>query len=169
VAEISLSLVLLVGAGLLMRSFVRLAAVDVGFDPRGLAVVPIRLPQATYPDPERVARFFQDAIERVRQLPGVTAVAAVTSAPFAGNNPGLTYTLPDRPLGANERAPDADYRVITPGDIRTIGARLMAGPACTAQERAGAPNVLMVSESLARQTWPTDNPIGRQLRLGGAV
>ena len=120
IAEVSLSLILLVGAGLLIQSFLRLRSVDMGFDARGLAVVPIRLPDATS-DPERAARYFADALNRVRQLRGVASAAAVSVAPFAGNNPGLTYTLPDRPIGAGERVPDADYRVITPGYIPHAG------------------------------------------------
>ena len=94
VAEVSLSLVLLVGAGLLMRSFVRLQAVDLGFDARGVAVAPIRLPEAAVSRlGEAWRRFYSDAIEHVRRIPGVTSVAAVNSAPFAGPNPGLTYTV----------------------------------------------------------------------------
>jgi predicted permease len=166
VAEVSLSLILLVGAGLLIQSFLRLRSVDMGFDARGLAVVPVRLPEATYPDPERVTRYFGEALERVRQVPGVTSAAAVSFAPFAGNNPGLTYTPAERPLGAGERAPDADYRVITPGYIRTLGIRLVSGRDFTEQDRAGAPDVVLVSETMARQTWPSENPIGRQLRTG---
>ena len=166
VAEVSLSLILLVGAGLLIQSFLRLRSVDMGFDARGLAVVPVRLPEATYPEPERAATYFSEALERVRQIPGVTAAAAVSVAPFAGNNPGLTYALPDRPLGVGERAPDADYRVVTPGYLRTLGLRLVAGRDFTDQDRAGAPDVVLVSETMARRTWPGENPVGRQVRTG---
>jgi putative ABC transport system permease protein len=166
IAEVSLSLILLVGAGLLIQSFLRLRAVDMGFDARGLAVAPIRLPEATYPDPERAARYFGEALERVRLIPGVTSAAAVSVAPFAGNNPGLTYALPDRPLGAGERAPDADYRVITPGYLRTLGLRLVSGRDFTEQDRTGAPDVMLVSETMARRTWPGENPVGRQVRTG---
>jgi predicted permease len=166
VAEISLSLILLVGAGLLIQSFLRLRSVDMGFDANGLAVVPVRLPEVAYPDPDRAARYFAEALERVRQVPGVASAAAVSSAPFAGSNPGLTYTLPDRPPDAGERAPDADFRVITPGYIRTLGLRLASGRDFTEQDRTGAPDVMIVSETMARRTWPGENPIGRQVRTG---
>ena len=168
VAEVSLSLILLVGAGLLIQSFLRLRSVDMGFDARGLAVVPVRLPEATYPEPERAARYFGEALERVRQIPGITSAAAVSVAPFAGNNPGLIYTLPDRPLGAGERSPDADYRVITPGYIGTLGVRLVTGRDFSEQDRAGAPDVMLVSETMSRRTWPSENPVGRQVRTADA-
>ena len=166
VAEVALSLVLLVGAGLLMRSFVRLQSVELGFEPTGLAVVPIRLPEATYPDPEKAAGFFAAVIERVRQLPGVSSVAAVSSAPFAGPNSGLTYTLADRPVDTRERVPDTDYRIVTLGYLRTTGIRLVSGRDFTTHDRLGAPNVILVSETMAKQAWPGESPIGRTLRIG---
>ena len=166
IAEVSLSLILLVGAGLLIQSFLRLRSVDMGFDARGLAVVPVRLPEVAYPDPERAARYFGEVLERVRQVPGVASAAAVSVAPFAGNNTGLTYTLPDRPLDVGERAPDADYRVITPGYIRTLGLRLLGGRDFTGQDRMGAPDVVLVSETMARRTWPGESPVGRPVRTG---
>ena len=166
VAEVALSLVLLVGAGLLMQSFVRLQSVELGFEPTGLAVVPIRLPEATYPDPEKATGFFAAVIERVRQLPGVSSVAAVNNAPFAGPNSGLTYRLADRPVDTRERVPDADYRIVTPGYLRTTGIRLISGRDFTTHDRLGAPNVILVSETMAKQAWPGESPIGRTLRIG---
>jgi predicted permease len=169
IAEVSLSLVLLVGAGLLMRSFVRLQAVDVGFDTRGLSVAAISLPEAVRPDPAAAVRFYDAAVDRVRHLPGVTTAAAVNSAPFVGPNTGLPYTLPDRPTGAGGPPLDADYRVVTRDYFRTLGARLLSGRDFTEQDRAGAPDVLIVSETMARNAWPGENPIGRQVRIGGAT
>jgi len=169
VAEVSLSLVLLVGAGLLMRSFVRLQAVELGFDARGVLVAPLRLSEAAYPDSASVSRFYGTVIDHVRRLPGVASVAAVNSAPFAGVNPGLVYTVPDRPTPPGERPPDADYRVVTPGYLRTMGIRLLSGRDFTEQDTDRAPSVVLVSETTAGRTWPAENAIGRQIRIGDPV
>ena len=169
VAEVSLSLVLLVGAGLLMRSFVRLQAVELGFDARGVLVAPLRLSEAAYPDSASVLRFYGTVIDHVRRLPGVASVAAVNSAPFAGVNPGLVYTVPDRPTPPGERPPDADYRVVTPGYLRTMGIRLLSGRDFTEQDTDRAPSVVLVSETTAGRTWPAENAIGRQIRIGDPV
>ena len=165
VAEVSLSLVLLVGAGLLMRSFVRLQAVTIGFEPAGLAVVPLRLPEASYPEPERAARLHAALLERVRAVPGVTSAAAVTSAPFAGPNAGLVFARADRPAGPREQAPDADYRVVTAGYFATMGTRVLRGRDIAPLDRAGAPPVVLVSETLARRTWPNEDPLGKAIRI----
>jgi predicted permease len=169
VVEVSLSLVLLVGAGLLTRSLIELQRVSLGFDADGVVVVPVTLPEATYGDGERVARYFQDAVERVRRVPGVIAASAVNSAPFAGVNAGLRYTLPDRPLDGAAQAPDADYRVVTPGYLRTLGIQLVGGRDFSDQDRSGAPDVVLVSQALASRAWPGENAIGRLVRVGSPV
>jgi putative ABC transport system permease protein len=169
VAQISLSLILLVGAGLLMRSFVRLQAVDIGFTPTNVAAVRMRLPDASYPDPERMEAFHAALLERVRQIPGVAAAAAVSSAPFAGPSSGNVFVREDRPVAAREQAPDADYRVITPGYLRTLGIRLLRGRDLSALDRKGAPPVALISQSMARRYWPGEDPIGHRIRIGDIV
>ncbi len=169
VAEVSLSLILLIGAGLLMRSFMRLQAVDVGFTPTNVAAVRLRLPESSYPDPERTGTFYAALLDRIRQLPGVTDAAGVSSAPFAGPNTGNVFVREDRPLLAREQAPDADYRVITPGYLRTLGIRLIRGRDVSAFDRKGAPEVVLISELMARRYWPGEDPLGRRIRVGDIV
>jgi putative ABC transport system permease protein len=169
VAEVSLSLILLIGAGLLMQSFMRLQAVDVGFTPTNVAVVRIRLPETSYPDPDRTAVFYAALLDRVRQLPGVTDAAGVSSAPFAGPNTGNVFVRLDRPLLAREQAPDADHRVITPGYLRTLGIRLIRGRDVSTLDRKGAPEVVLISESMARRYWPGEEPVGQRIRVGDIV
>jgi putative ABC transport system permease protein len=166
VAQISLSLVLLVGAGLLMRSFVRLQAVDIGFMPTNVAAVRMRLPEASYPDPERTGAFHAALLDRVRQVPGVAAAAAVSSAPFAGPNTGYVFVREDRPVAEREQAPDADYRVITPDYLRTLSIRLLRGRDFSALDRKGAPPAALISQSMARRYWPGEDPIGHRIRIG---
>lgn len=169
VSQISLSLILLIGAGLLMRSFVRLQAVDIGFTPTNVAAVRIRLPETSYPDPERMEAFHAALVERVRQIPGVAAAAAVSSAPFAGPNTGHVFVREDRPVAAREQAPDADYRVITPDYLRTLGIRLLRGRDLSALDRKGAPPAALISQSMARRYWPGEDPIGHRIRIGDII
>jgi putative ABC transport system permease protein len=166
VAQVALSLVLLVGAGLLMRSFVRLQRVDVGFDPTGVQVASIRLPDARYPDTARYEAFYSTLLDRVRQAPGVQSAALVSSAPFAGPNTGMTFVIPEKPPGPGEPAPDADYRAVTAGYFRTVRIGLLRGRDFTSADRRGAPEVAILSESAARDYWPGVDPLGRQLEIG---
>jgi putative ABC transport system permease protein len=168
-AEVSLSLVLLVGAGLMMRSFMRLQSVDLGFDPTGVVAIPVRLPEGSYPDADRAATFHAALLERVRQLPGVAAAAGVSSAPFAGPNTGNVFVRADRPVVAREHAPDADWRTITPGYLRTLGIRLIRGRDFSTLDRKGAPETALISETTARRYWPGEDPIGHRIRVGDIV
>jgi putative ABC transport system permease protein len=169
VAEVSLSLILLIGAGLLMRSFMRLRAVDIGFTSTNVAAVRLRLPEASYPDPDRTAAFYAALLDRIRQLPDVVDAAGVSSAPFAGPNTGNVFVREDRPLLGREQAPDADYRVITPGYLRTLGIRLIRGRDVSTLDRKGAPEVALISESMAHRYWPGEDPVGRRIRVGDIV
>jgi putative ABC transport system permease protein len=166
VAQISLSLILLVGAGLLMRSFMRLQAVDIGFTPTNVAAVRVRLPETSYPDTERTAAFYAALLDRVRQMPGVAGAAAVSSAPFAGPNSGNVFVREDRPVVEREQAPDADTRVITPDYLRTLDIRLLRGRDFSTLDRKGAPPAALISQSMARRYWPGEDPIGHRIRIG---
>ena len=164
VAEVSLSLILLIGAGLLLRSFARLQAVDTGFSPTGVVAVPVRLPETSYPDVQRAGAFYDGLLERVRQLPGVTDVAAVSSAPFAGPNTGISFLPEGRELSAQQPAPDADSRVITPEYLHTLGIRLIRGRDFSPLDREGAPGAVLISEATARRYWPNEEALGQRLR-----
>ncbi|HJU64741.1 MAG TPA: ABC transporter permease, partial [Gemmatimonadaceae bacterium] len=165
IAEVSLSLILLVGAGLLMRSFVRLQSVDVGFDPARLSVLNMQLPETSYPDSQRTAAFYAALLEQVRRRPGVSHAAAVSRAPFAGPNSGNVFFPEGRALG-REQAPDADLRLITPGYLRTLGIRLIRGRDLAPSDDHRAPEAMLISETMARQYWPNEDPIGRRVRVG---
>ena len=166
VAQVALSLVLLVGAGLLMRSFARLQQVDVGFDPVGVSVMSVRLPDERYADTARYEQFYATLLERARNAPGVRSAALVSSAPFAGPNTGMSFVIPERPPAPGEPAPDADYRSVTPGYLRTMRIELLRGRDFTSADRRGAPDVVIVSEAAARRYWPDVDPIGRQIQVG---
>jgi putative ABC transport system permease protein len=168
-SEIALSLLLLIGAGLLVRSFARLQGVDIGFSPTNLVVAPLQLNQASYPSPQQTGAFFATLLDRVKQMPGVEDAAEVTSAPFSGPNAGLAFLPEGQALPTSTQAPGADLRVVTPGYFNTIGARLLRGRDFTTDDRTGHPEVVIVSATLAQRYWPTEDAIGKRMRVGDLV
>jgi putative ABC transport system permease protein len=161
IGEIALALVLLTGAGLLVRSAIALDAVDPGFDPRGVLVGRVSLPEAAYPTPEIAAQTFERIADGLTQAPGAAAAGVASTAPFeGGSDNGL---IPEgRPLDI-QSAIEADMRLVTPGYIPAMGLRLRAGRAFTAADRAGAPLVMLVNETFARLAWPGQDPIGNRV------
>ncbi len=161
VGEIALALVLLTGAGLLIRSAVALDDVHAGFDPRGVLVARVSLPAIGYDTPERSEQSFARIAERLEQAPGVTAAGLVSSAPFEdGSSNGL---IPEGRSFDLASSIQADLRLVTPGYFQTMGIRLLRGRAFTAEDRAGAPLVMVINETLARQAWPGEDPIGKRV------
>jgi predicted permease len=161
VAEIALALVLLTGAGLMIRSAVALNAVDPGFDPRGVTAARVSLPAAGYETPARTEQAFARIAERLEQAPGAVAAGLVSTAPFEGG--GDNGLIPEgRPLDITS-AISSDFRLVTPGYFQAMGIRLRRGRLLTADDRAGAPLVMVVNETLAREAWPGADPIGKRI------
>jgi len=164
VAEIALALVLLVGAGLLTRSFARLIAVEPGFDARNLLTMHISLNGQTY-GRGKSALYYQQLLERLRALPGVVSAAAVTVLPMGV---GTDFERPYWRAGEPEPSAAADrvsIRMATPEYLPTLGVPLLAGRNFTAQDRAETPAVILVSESFAKKVWPGESAVGKQLML----
>ena len=168
VAEVALSLVLLIGAGLLLRSFSRLQRVNVGFEPRGVHIVPLQVPEASYPERERIVGFYDAVLERVRAMPGVSEAAIVSNPPFFGGNPGLSFVRADQPP-APGLPPDADLRVVTPGLLRTLRIPLVRGRDFSSTDVAGSSPVALVNQAMARRYWPNEDVIGAVVRVGDPV
>ncbi|MCI0434121.1 MAG: ABC transporter permease [Gemmatimonadetes bacterium] len=164
-SETALTLVLLIGAALLIRSFWRITTVPLGFDPDGVLTVNIALPVARYDDDLEVRAFFDDVLENTRALPGVVAASAVSSAPLGGPNSASVFVIEGRPVAPDEPAPDTDYRGIMPGYFSTMGIRLISGRDFTPADR-GLPDRVIISESMARRFWPGEDPIGQRVRFG---
>jgi predicted permease len=169
VGQIALSLILLIGAGLLMRSFMRIQELDLGFDPTNIAAARVQLPDESYGDVGRTSAFITALVERARRLPGVSEAAAVSSPPFAGPNTGNVFVREDRPLPDRQHAPDADWRIVTPGYLRTIGIRLLRGRDFSTLDHSEAPGTILVSQATADRYWPGEDPIGRRIRVGDIV
>jgi len=174
VAEVALAVVLLTGAGLLMKSTYRLLRVDAGFDPQGLLTAEISLPAQKYVDPKlarafspaayaKAAAFYDEVIAGLGALPGVRAVGAVSSLPLAGDNWGKRLVLWDRPLPSNaDDLPQIQYRVVAGDYFRALGIRLR-GRAFTEADGVNAPPVAIVNQELARRYFKGEDPIGKVL------
>ena len=161
VAEVALSFVLLVGAGLLLRSLNAILAVPRGFETANTLTAYVTLPAARYPDSTRQVAFFDDAVARLSRIPGVTSVAVTTSLPIEGGvNGGITIL--GSSFGPDDR-PIAEKRVVSPNYFDAIGARMAAGRAFQQTDRMGAEMVVIVNESFVRRYLPDGNPIGRMV------
>lgn len=164
VSEVALSLVLLVGAGLLIRSFVRLLAVDPGFRPEHVLAVSIPLPVSRYPAPAQEAAFFRRLLERVRELPGVRSAGAVTDVPlFGGSSTG--FDVEGRSLAQPNERPMTEFRSASSGYFQTMGIDLVAGRTFTPDDKADAPAVALINETLARRYFGKENPLGKRIGL----
>jgi predicted permease len=165
-AEIALALVLLVAAGLLLRSFVRLQGVAPGFDPANLLTVRMALPEGRYGTPLRVAAFYQELAERTRRQPGVTSAAVASHAPLAGGGFNLSMYIDGRPRPARaEDTPMVFLRFVSTDYFRTLGVRVERGRDFDGGDRANTPTVAIVNQSAAGRYWSDEDPIGRRFTL----
>jgi putative ABC transport system permease protein len=161
VGEIALALVLLTGAGLLIRSAIALNAVDAGFDPRGVLVGRVSLPPIGYETPDASVQAFTRIAERLETAPGAVSAGLVSTAPFeSGGNNGL---IPEGRSLDLASSISSDLRLVTPGYFRTMGLRLRAGRTFTAHDGPRAPKVMVINEALAREAWPGQDPLGKRI------
>jgi len=164
VAEVALSLMLLVGAGLLIRSFWQLQQVDTGFRAEKLLTMRLFPPASTYPNDQRVAAFYENLLERVRSLPGVKDAAAAEGVPLGDRSGGTVMQTEGQPV---ELTPlnSAGRRVVSPEYFRTLGIRLLRGRFLEQADQEKTTPVAVVNETLARAHWPNQDPLGRRIRL----
>jgi predicted permease len=165
IAEVALSLVLLVGAGLMMRSFMRLEHVASGLNPENVLTMDVSLPRARYPEPGKQSAFFQQLVVGVSTLPGVQAAAAISDLPLRSAW-GRSLTVEGRPVLSVGEAPMINHCVITPNYFRALGIPLMMGRDFTEADVAGATRVTIVDERLAHEYWPNESPLGKRIRFG---
>jgi putative ABC transport system permease protein len=165
VGQVALSLLLLIGAGLLVRSFSRLLSVDPGFDPQNVLTMNVSLPTVKYADAQKQVAFFDDLLRRVSALPGVRSAAISAALPLVPKRitPVLPEGQPEVPLA--ER-PFIIIEAISPTWFKTMRVPLQAGREFTDADKAGAPNVVIVNQALARRYWPNENPVGKHIILG---
>ncbi|HVF43691.1 MAG TPA: ABC transporter permease [Pyrinomonadaceae bacterium] len=167
VGEVAVSLVLLVGGGLMMRSFLRLTSVAPGFDPRGVLTATVPLSGPRYSTDEQRAAFFRQLTERLGALPGVKSASAVNHLPLGGDVWTLGLTIEGRPAPPDSERPSAVYRVARPEYFRTMGAPLLKGRDFTERDDDAAPGVVIVNEALARRHWPNEDALGKRITVSG--
>jgi putative ABC transport system permease protein len=166
VAEVAMALILATGAGLMIRSIVRVQRQPVGFAPDHLLTFGVRLPDARYARPEQQALFFKQALERLAAVPGVRSAATVRCLPMAGACWDSGYTLGDRPVPPPEEMPELDSNMVSSDYFQTLGIPVVSGRVFTPNDNLEAPPVVVVNQTLARRLWPHGSPIGQRLKQG---
>jgi predicted permease len=164
--EVALALLLLVGAGLFLRSLAALESVSPGFEPGGVATANVTLPRARYADPERQMSFYRTALERLSKLPGVATVAAGSPLPFSGENNAASFAIEGRPVPPGDPGPHGDIGIVTPGYFAALKIAVREGRLFTDLDQRNTEPVAIVDEVLARQYWPDQSPIGQHIRAG---
>ena len=165
VAEVALAAILVIGAGLMMRSFVTLLRVDPGFRPENLLAMSFTLSTNRHPAAE-YRDVYQEIIETVRALPGVISAGAVKDAPFNGNGERNSFLPQGMVLGDEEQRPTADFIHLSEGYFRTIGTPVLSGREFTVDDRFGEPWVLVVNKALAERYFPGEDAVGKTLTIG---
>jgi putative ABC transport system permease protein len=163
VCEIALSLVLLVGAGLLVSSFLRLREVNPGFDAQDVSTTNLSLAEAKYPDAEKQARAFSEILGRVGSTPGIEAAAVIFPLPFSGAGAANTFIIDGRPAERPEEKPVANYRAISADYFKVMRVPLLRGRTFSERDGANAPFVIIVNESLARRYFGNTEPLGQHI------
>ena len=161
-AEVALALVLLVGAGLLMRSFLKLRQTDPGFKPAGVLTMSFSLPSSRYKKPEQTVAFYQTLIDRISTLPGVQSAGASTDLPWTGYDENSGFIIEGKSFPPSQE-PEGRYHDVTPDFFRTIGVPLVAGRWFNSNDTNQAPAVILINESLASRYWPDENAVGKRI------
>ena len=169
VSEVALALVLLVSAALLLKSFVRLLEVRPGFNPNKILTMEVELPSlppSRYVKDEEKTAFFQQLIERLEALPGVTSAAAVVSLPLSGAFESTDLILEGKESVPDLQRPEADYTTVTPNFFATMQIPLLQGRQFTKQDNKDSTPVVIINDILARRCWPGEEPLGKRFRIG---
>jgi len=165
VSEVALALVLLIGAGLMLRSFDRVLHVAPGFRPEHVLTLATDLPAARYAQPEQRVGFYRDMVERLRVIPGVEAAAAVTYPPLSGGDLLYSFQIEGRPQSPDGIDPSANYAAVTSDYFRVLGIPLLRGRAFSEQDSGSGAAVAIIDETFARRFFPGEDPIGKRVLI----
>ncbi|HJR05983.1 MAG TPA: ABC transporter permease [Pyrinomonadaceae bacterium] len=166
VAEIALSLVLLVGAGLLVKSFLRLQDVKPGFNPQNLLAAELVLPSTKYAENGQVVNFYDQLLGQLAQQPGVLGATVTSTLPLSGGGEVLAFSVEGRTIGSTDRNPDAEARTVSPDYFRTLQIPLKSGRMLDERDNEKAPRAAVISETLARKYFPGEDPLGKRITFG---
>jgi putative ABC transport system permease protein len=169
ISEVALSLVLLIGAGLLFRTFLALLKTNPGFNPDGVLTMSLNLPVAKYKEEAQRAAFYSDLVQRVKTLPGVQSAAVVNYIPLGGSNSSDSFLVEGEPEPAPGQEHIGRYRVCTPDYFQTMQMSILKGRAFTDQDQAATRPVVIVNETLARKFWPNGDAVGKRIRFSGPL
>jgi putative ABC transport system permease protein len=168
VTQVALAMMLLVGAGLLSRSFVTLLRQDLGYQPSGTLTLQLRLPRARYPEPQSRVAFYEQLLAGVRNVPGVEAAGLTNLMPMSQAQIRISFELPGGPVQSDPTTPQtAGVRLVSPGFFRAIGTRLVAGRDFTGADRAAGERVVIINGMMAARYFGDLDPVGRQIELAG--
>ncbi len=166
VAEVALAVVLLVGAGLMVRSFMRLTEVDPGFKADNVLLLEVPLGETRYKEEAQVVGFYEQMLARVRALPGATAAGTTHSAPLDGSDSSRPFIIADRATPEPGREPGASYRVVSSGYFSAMGIPLLRGRDFSDADNNSAPGVVLINQTMARRYWNGAEPVGQRIRQG---
>src|SRR5262245_55487160 len=166
VSEMTLAVLLLIGAGLMIKSFWRLLQGDLGLNPKNLLTMEVLLSPQKYSDGRQRRAFLQNVMQRIENLPGVEQAGATNFLPLTGFWGNVSFSIEGRPAPRPNEEPSADNRVVTERYFRTMGIRLLRGREFDERDREGAPPVVIINETMARRYWPNEDPIGARINLG---
>jgi putative ABC transport system permease protein len=167
VSEIALSLVLLIGAGLMIKSFARLNRVDPGFNPEKLLTMGVTLLRSKYPEDSRVAAFYSQLLEQVAAAPGVKSAGAITELPLSGANTSDNFTIEGRPAIAKQEEPSIECRFVTPHYFDSMDIPILKGRDFAETDTKQTPNVVVINEAFARRHFADEDPLGHRIKLQG--
>jgi putative ABC transport system permease protein len=170
IGEVAISFVLLIGAGLLINSFLHLRRLDPGFRVDHVLTMKVVLPELKYPDKQRRAPFYEEVLRRVQSLPGVESVAFGSNLPLTYSGDSIEITIEGRPDPAPDQRPDIVTRVVSPGYFRTMGIPLVQGRDFNEQDKVdSSTQTVVITEKTVRHFWPGENPIGKRLKPGSSA
>jgi predicted permease len=163
VAQVALALVLVIASGLLVRTFYHLLASDAGFRPEHVLTFEISLPTTKYPDRETIAHFYQQTLPLLRSIPGVESAGITEAIPMTGATESTAIRIVGRPVRKGDRPPIVNYTVISPGLFASLGTPILRGREVLDSDVVPAPPVTVINRALARQYWPNEDPLGKQI------
>jgi putative ABC transport system permease protein len=167
ILETALALVLLIGAGLLIKSFMQLQRVDPGFRPQGLLVMQLALPNFRYKEPRQIDAFYKQALDEIRALPGVETAGATSVLPLSGMNSSGSFQIEGRVVPPGEMSPHGARWSVTHDYFEAMGIPLVRGRYFSERDTSDAPGVAIIDEGMARKYWPDEDPVGKRIVFEG--
>lgn len=166
IAEIALALILLIGSGLLMKSFILLQRVDPGFNPEHLITLRLILNRTSYPNPPQLTDFYSQLLDRVKAMPGAQSAALISTLPLSGNNSDTSFLIEGQPPPPPNQEPTAWYNSVSPDYFRAMELRFIKGRSFTDSDNDKSPLVVIISETMARRYFPNEDPLGKRIGRG---